>query len=114
MFHSLTDFQKQLIQEYKKLATEVYFHGIDENALPVISFKDSNGVREPFAILNRPRRTMSVYDVLGKGAIPARTVIPVERTTNEVAYPVRDLTSDELDNMDLRSYELIAGLLKRD
>jgi hypothetical protein len=109
MFHTLTNFQKQLIQDYQRLAKEVYFHGLDENALPVISFTDNVGRREPFAILHRPRKTMQVR-AYAVGYENKGRAFPVERTTTEPAYPLRDLTDNELDNMDLRSYELIASL----
>lgn len=109
MFRSLTDFQKQLIKDYEKLATEVYFHGIDENRLPVISFKDSTGMRGPFAVLHRPRKTFTAQKSYGSDGRAIRH-LPVERTTTEPAYPVRDFTEEELDFMDMRSLELISGL----
>lgn len=101
MFQTLTEFQKGLIQDYRKLAKNVYFLGIDGNNLPVVTFADANGMRPPFSILHRPRKTMSVR---------SRETIPVERTTTEPAYPIRWFTEEELDFIDPRSHELLTGL----
>lgn len=104
MFRNLTFFQQTLIKEYKKLADRVYFHGIDENMLPVISYDDDNGHRGPFAI--RPR-AVRVPQFTGFKSV---ALIPRERTVTEPAYPLRWFTEEELDFIDPDSHELITSL----
>lgn len=103
MFRELTRFQQSLIKDYLKLADKVYFYGIDENALPVISYSDNNGLREPFALRPRAVKTVSFSS-------REQTLIPKERTVTEVAHPVRWLTEEELDFIDPDSHELLSRL----
>lgn len=105
MFRELTRFQQSLIKDYLKLAKVVFFHGIDENALPVISYTDDNGDREPFALRPRPVKTVSFSS-------KQQMLIPKERTITEVAYPLRWLTEEELDFIDPDSHELLSKLVR--
>lgn len=107
MFRSLTFFQQALIKDYKKLARAVYFHGIDQNELPVISYADDNGEREPFAL--RPR-AIRVPQFTGFKSVE---LIPRERTVTEPAYPLRWFTELELDHIDPDSHELLSNLQRK-
>jgi hypothetical protein len=105
VFRTLTPFQQSIIKGYMKLAKVVYFHGIDENVLPVISYTDDAGDREPFAIRPRPVRAVSYSS-------KEQMLIPKERTITEVAYPLRWITEEELDFIDPDSHELLSKLVR--
>jgi hypothetical protein len=85
MLLHLSDFQRGLILAYRKHATSVRFIGIDADDLPVITFKDANGEREPFAI--------------HRGSEPP--------TCSDPLLPVRWFTEYEIDNIDPDHHELL-------
>lgn len=102
MFQRLTESQRSLIKSFAKEAIEVYFHGLDQNELPVISFKDATGSKAPFAIL----RSASA---IGYTKLAAGKVVPVNavRTVTDVAYPTRWFTEAELVGIDPDDHELL-------
>jgi hypothetical protein len=107
MFVSMTAFQQALVKEYKKLAKEVYFHGIDQNELPVISYADDNGRRQPFALRRRPvlRGKREFITTGGR-----RKIVPIESTVSEPALPLRWFEDEEYDYIDPDTHELLLGL----
>lgn len=84
-FHGLTPDQKGIIHSIKKDAA-VEVCGVDANCLPVIRFTDARRTTEWFAI---PRTTSR------RGAVAPKP-------------PLRSLSDEELDDMDVESFALLA------
>lgn len=97
MFTRLTIPQMSLIRSFKREAKRVYFHGLDQNDLPVISFDDAHGHHEPFAVRRRPIRVSTV----GVGH---------EQTVTTAARPFRWFTEEELDGVDPESHDILTSI----
>lgn len=102
MFNRLTMSQAQLIRSFIRETDAVYFHGLDQNDLPVISFADAHGDHEAFAMLRSARRH----------SLPLSGVQTVT-TVTEPAFPLRWYTDDELDTIDPESHALLSVCQRR-
>lgn len=102
LFTRLTIPQESLIRSIVREGAEVFFYGLDQNDLPVIAFKDSVRMTEPFAILRSPRRR------LRDGRNPSYQ----ERTNVAPALPIRWFTDDELDVIEPDAHELLLSLAR--
>lgn len=106
MFQSLSEPQRSLVRGFLRSAGEVYFHGFDQNELPVISFQDAYGNHDAFAILRSPKNrpgTVSTVHGLEVGIV---------ELTTEPAYPTRWFTDEELAGVHPDDHELLTTLAR--